>query len=533
MRILEFTPPQFLKKARLINHDFNNWIQTFTSVYVNLRIENFGTDMPGPILNLTERQYNCLLGGKGCLEKDCPDTSASRTHWSWAKRWCWDCWKMKIEREDRVIKMNQAPYGQQRLKEILECIAVGMHDSFMKPHDLIENLSTRPVGAPRLYKYFLKADVEKILAEYDDLTPPPYKENPEHTPAEKTAAQAAWQAEMDKVPEKQTAFLTERQQKNREHMEKVVKIESCLKRRRTEQAVPYSENRKARRELFTRRARQDLPHIPIAFVQDTAAYKAATRIFRDGGTERGWLTLKPKIEKEYQDSLPGNNQGANTPAAPAVPVAPVAHNAAAANATIDLTADDDDESEQVTASSRAHRQAGSNPQPMSALTMQDLAQQQQRHQQRQHALDRMAAAARSPGFMPSMTDPTFSSMASMTSVTSGPFSMGYSTMGQTYQNHQSFGISQSRNGLSYGNLDATLFPRQQQSQMNASGLTANMQTMSNWPYNLHRPFAHNNPLQNQHQQPSSQGPSRIPVGSLLNAPSNLNRPFPSWSERPN
>ena len=77
---------------------------------------------------------------------------------------------------------------------------------------------------------------------------------------------------------------------------------SFVRLRRETNRTPYDENRNARKELFTRRAREDLPHISEEFVKSSEAFKAATRVFRDGGTERGWQTLKPKIEKEWEIS---------------------------------------------------------------------------------------------------------------------------------------------------------------------------------------------------------------------------------------
>ncbi|KAH8756523.1 hypothetical protein BGZ57DRAFT_729315, partial [Hyaloscypha finlandica] len=300
MRILEFTPPSFLKKARVLNKEFKGWVDNFNSIYVNQRKENYGQDMPPAPNGLTDRQYNDLLGGKGCLELGCTDKLASRTHWSWAQRWCWDCWKAKIEREDRVLKLNHTPHGRNLVAKLLECIPVGMHDSFLKPHDFIEDLESRPRGAPRLYRYYLKEDVQNVIDKYDALTPAPFVEDPTQTPEERNRARAAWQEEMDKLDDKKTKFLEDGKKANDKHMETVQKIESLVKKRRDLVAQPYNNNRQARRELFTRRAREDLPHIPTSFVESTKAYKAATRIFRDGGTERGWQTLRPKIEKEFE-----------------------------------------------------------------------------------------------------------------------------------------------------------------------------------------------------------------------------------------
>lgn len=304
MRILEFTPPSFLPKARLVCQSFKGFVDQFTSIYVNQRKENFGFDMPPPPPHLTDQQYNELLGGKkGCVAEGCHDRRAIRTHWSWYKRWCWECWKERIEREDRAVKSRGVTYGRATLTKMLECIPVGMHDSFMKPHDYMEhNETTRARGAPRLYKYYLTEDINRIIKEFESLNPEPYVENPNHTATERAAALAAHQELMDGLEAKRVAFFAERKAQNDEHMALVQRIEAGIRNRRARNRDPYDSNRNARKELFTRRAGEDIPHIPIDFVQGTVAYKAATRIFRDGGTERGWLTLKPKIVAEWEEA---------------------------------------------------------------------------------------------------------------------------------------------------------------------------------------------------------------------------------------
>jgi hypothetical protein len=353
MRILEFTPPSFIRKARLLNKDFKTWIDEYSSIFVNQRLENYGVDMPpasaiqinlnfddeaevttvavteSPATStpepqtqivqvikkkadISERQYNDLLGGKGCLENGktadgqkipCQDEKASRTHWSWAQRWCWDCWKSKIEREDRILKTRQNSIGRQTLLDLLACIPNGMHDSFLKPHDYVteEESRERPRGAPRLYRYYLKQDVDKVINEYNNRTPEPYIDDPSLTPAANASAKAVHQIQETLKIQKRQDWVDRMKLKNVAWMETVKKIEAAVRKRRDENGRPHEDYRAARKELFTRRANEDLPHIPTEFIQRTKAYKAATRIFRDGGTERGWQTLKPKIENEWKE----------------------------------------------------------------------------------------------------------------------------------------------------------------------------------------------------------------------------------------
>ncbi|KAH7409138.1 hypothetical protein BKA64DRAFT_388256 [Cadophora sp. MPI-SDFR-AT-0126] len=304
MRILEFSPPHFLKKVRLWNRAFKEMVDGYDSLFVNQRMENFGVNMPiAKSMGLTERQYTDLLGGKGCLEPGCTDKKASRTHWSWAKRWCTKCWQNKIEREDRILKARQHDFPQRQvLTKLLECIPIGMHDSFMKAHDYIENLEARPSTAPRIYKYYIKSEVDKVIEEYQAFKLPPFKDDPNKSAAENASARTEHQQKEAEAAQKQSDFLDERKAKNDEHMQRVLKIEGAIRKKRQEDAQPYNKNREGRRELFLKRASEQIPDIPATFITETKAFKAATRIFRDAGTERGWQTLKPKIEKEWEDS---------------------------------------------------------------------------------------------------------------------------------------------------------------------------------------------------------------------------------------
>lgn len=267
--------------------------------------------MPSPPEDLTERQYSNLLGGKGCMEPGCDDKNSSKTHWSWLKRWCLRCWKKKIIREDRIIKFHSGNLSRQTVMDLLECIPVGMHDSFEKPHDYIQDPDARTRVISRMYHCYVKEDYLKIKAEYEDLDPGPYEENPDLTPEEQAAARADHQKLLDTLDARRAEFIATRQEKAAEHMEKVMKIEELVRAKRESVKDPNAANRQARRELFTRRAQEDLPHIDVAFVQKTDAFKAATRIFRDPGSERGWKALKPKIEAEWEKAR-GKDREANS-----------------------------------------------------------------------------------------------------------------------------------------------------------------------------------------------------------------------------
>ncbi|KAG9232512.1 hypothetical protein BJ875DRAFT_505967 [Amylocarpus encephaloides] len=302
MRVFEFAPPSFLKKARLVSRSWKAAIDQFDSIFVNCRKENFGFDMPEPPTGMTERQYGDLLGGKGCQEPGCINRQATRTYWSWSKRWCAECWERAIEREDRILKTHQNHFGRSTVVKMLESIPVAIHDSFVKPHDYTEEVEIRARGPPRLYKCYLDQDVKRIIAEYEALTPPAYQPDPTHTAAQAAAAQAAHKSLMDGLDDKRSEFFAAKKAANDLHMASVKKIEGAIRKKRAEERAPKDKARKARVALFSRRASEECPHIPMEFVKKCRPFKAACRIYRDGGTERGWRTLKPKIVRDWDTS---------------------------------------------------------------------------------------------------------------------------------------------------------------------------------------------------------------------------------------
>ncbi|KAI9648327.1 hypothetical protein NHQ30_002960 [Ciborinia camelliae] len=304
MRILEFCPPLFFRKARLVSREWRGWIDEFSSIHTNCRRENFGYNMPEHIPGLSAKQYVDLLGGKGCMEAGCKNKDASRTHWAWKKRWCLKCWKGKIEREDRIQKQHQLQYSRAIMDRLLECIPVGMYDSFGKPHDYVPDGSPsqpNPIATHRLYKYYLISDVDTVIKEYEALTPDPWREDPNHDAQQKAAARQIWEDKMAKLDADRDEFFEEKKAENEKLMQLVIQIEAAIRERRAKGRKPNDANRESRRTLFLEGAKRDIPEIPEEFVLSSKAFRAAIRIFRDGGSERGWRTLMPKIVEEHKN----------------------------------------------------------------------------------------------------------------------------------------------------------------------------------------------------------------------------------------
>lgn len=302
MRIFELTDARFLStRARLICRRFKEIVDSCNSIFFNQRMEIYGKNMPGPPPGMSERQYNNLLGGKGCEE--CSDRSCTATKWAWYKRWCVSCWEKRISLEYKIIKDYEKEFPRSIILQLLDCLPYCMYDAYMKSHHVGEVHGTFPPSGPKVHKYYQTQDVAEIVAFYKTLIPAPYKENPEHTPEEQVYAMAKYQDFVEKTCEERKLFLAKKNRERDELMERVFKVENAIRIRRQEISRPNKIARQGRRDFHTKMARQELPHIPIDFIQKAKAYKASCRIYRNAGTERTWKVLKPKIENEWRQEL--------------------------------------------------------------------------------------------------------------------------------------------------------------------------------------------------------------------------------------
>lgn len=301
--MLEFCHPSFLNKARILNRAFSAIVQMYkVSLFINSRTQN---GLPPPLPGTSETELNMLLGGfKGCQNPTCGNEKAHRTHWSCMKRLCHDCWLSMILREEKVLKEFVSPLVDRlTLQRLLECIPVALQDSYFKAVDWKEDLASVG-GQPRLYKVYYTADIKNIIEKHNALRPAPFKENVEWTQLDRDNHYRDYQSALADAKTKQDEFIETMKERNEKFMAWVKSVESAQKITSKQTRDDHDVNRNARRKLFTRRATEDLPHIPTEFIQQRSdAYKRATRIFRDPGTERGWNTMKPKIEKEWEEYL--------------------------------------------------------------------------------------------------------------------------------------------------------------------------------------------------------------------------------------
>ena len=86
--VLSHCPGKFLARARRIDRSFYQML-TYESAWRKNRLQNNGSDMPGPFPGMKEDHYANLLEGLGCM--DCLTPKTRKTFWVWRQRWCFDC----------------------------------------------------------------------------------------------------------------------------------------------------------------------------------------------------------------------------------------------------------------------------------------------------------------------------------------------------------------------------------------------------------------------------------------------------------
>lgn len=89
--ILVFCPPEFLLKARSISTTFKSVLEDDSPIWKIARVNYYGADMPGPPLDISERQYADLVTGTGCQTRGCTSTKTRKTYWALQKRLCIEC----------------------------------------------------------------------------------------------------------------------------------------------------------------------------------------------------------------------------------------------------------------------------------------------------------------------------------------------------------------------------------------------------------------------------------------------------------
>ncbi len=104
--ILLFCPPDFLLKARTVSSTFRSVLKDDSPIWKIARINHFGSDAPGPPLDLSEPQYADLLTGTGCQTRDCESKKTRKTYWVFQKRLCIDCFQ-KAFLPVSILKLSQ------------------------------------------------------------------------------------------------------------------------------------------------------------------------------------------------------------------------------------------------------------------------------------------------------------------------------------------------------------------------------------------------------------------------------------------
>jgi len=94
MVVLEHCTPAVLRKVCSLSKNFETMVDKYQNLLVECRFQNYGLGIQLLPEGLSERQFNILLEGKGCMS--CKNPRTTMTHWSWCKRWCATCWEREV-----------------------------------------------------------------------------------------------------------------------------------------------------------------------------------------------------------------------------------------------------------------------------------------------------------------------------------------------------------------------------------------------------------------------------------------------------
>jgi hypothetical protein len=112
---------------------------------------------------------------------------------------------------------------------------------------------------------------------------------------------------MSTLEERRNALFAQRKEPTDKLMAWVLKVEKGIAYRRKITGDPLAKARAERISLFLRRASEDLfslhAGMDAEWLKKIKPFKEAVRISRNGGTERSWQILKPKVIKAWEEHV--------------------------------------------------------------------------------------------------------------------------------------------------------------------------------------------------------------------------------------
>lgn len=270
--VLSHCPGKFLARARRIDRSFYQML-TYESAWRKNRLQNNGSDMPGPFPGMKEDHYANLLEGLGCM--DCLTPKTRKTFWVWRQRWCFDCFGKNTIREDLAMKIVP-----DHPTLVIECAAFGVVDSWGRydragvPDRQYERLGQ---GQHRVYG---KADLAALVSEMEQF---------------RSAGENGGAAEWD-LEALNGWFATKRAARD-ELMKHSQAIENWIEKAIRDKRTGNTEVKAQRARFFQERAKALDPPLEPDALQLILAYKRSVDIPRPP-SDRSWKALLPKIEKD-------------------------------------------------------------------------------------------------------------------------------------------------------------------------------------------------------------------------------------------
>ncbi|KAJ9605028.1 hypothetical protein H2200_010417 [Cladophialophora chaetospira] len=282
IRIFSFCDPKFLLEARTIDKHRSRLLSEYSMIWMESRINHYGSDMPACPKGLTEKKYVELLAGRGCQNAKCSKGETQKVHWLFQLRLCTDCFAEKTMRVDELSRQRQhsfpdtgyeiVPGEGLALWELLPLARLdGRRDSQPLSVDENRNSWARNQGNPRQFR-FLKSAYSKLESEYLELKA----------------------SEPD--DEAIRAWTDNKHKELMESMIDAIKLESwCKEHIYHKQTTEAQDLRQTRTEYFEARALELSPPMERRVLHKMADFNRLLKV-RQQPTDRTWETLRKKIE---------------------------------------------------------------------------------------------------------------------------------------------------------------------------------------------------------------------------------------------
>ncbi|KAF2085927.1 hypothetical protein K490DRAFT_67214 [Saccharata proteae CBS 121410] len=270
-RIMEFSDPAMLFTMKKIGPQFSQSLRKYQHIWRNSAENYYGSDLPPTPAGLEHYQFADLLAGQGCMS--CGDSRARKPYWAFLRRWCEKCFCSKTMKHEDTVSIDQKYPG------LLQCTISATVDSWGHYSYAGWGQEDRRSLRDGCRPVYLKKDVTDLIETYEAFLQE--LNSKDLSSEEKFDEQTEWM----KVRRTETQDITSTR----------FQIDMFEKKWLGKKAVDNAKMRKDRGDFIIAKCLELNPPLHEDALKLIPAYKSNLKIVKEGGTDKMWNTLRPKL----------------------------------------------------------------------------------------------------------------------------------------------------------------------------------------------------------------------------------------------